>query len=100
MKPKKALFVSIAFLILLLLLTGCRRFKETSSQPPGISMASQALSSGDASSVMSSTPTSSNSGPSDSKEIDDTLDQILSELQGLDSLYNQLDDVSDADLND
>jgi hypothetical protein len=37
--------------------------------------------------------------PADSKETDETLDQILSELTGLDSLYTQMDDVSDADLN-
>ena len=99
MKPKKALIVSIAFMVVLVMLSGCRRFRTAESSVPtsGISMTSQLQQSTDSA---ASAAGESEIEPVDQEEIDDTLDQILSELADLDSLYTQMDDVTESDLND
>ncbi len=127
MRPKKAIFA--VFIILLLLLTGCRRFGRTdSSRPTGIVMApeTQQTQTDDSistpassrrsgvsaasttpqnetdttsSAAVSQTVTSPQTQSVDPKEVNETLDEILSELTGLDSLYTQMDGVSESDFN-
>jgi len=62
-------------------------------------MASQTSKQQSSSSVSAPATIENVTGPTDQSDIDDTLDQILSELAGLDSLYTQMDDVTEADLN-